>query len=64
MDRRKRISLNQRYLVFVAMAFMPALSGCLWSTFHLKGEVDATKGVEDPPPKVEEEKEPSDLSVR
>lgn len=34
-------TLKTRYLIYVILAFMPSLSGCLLQSLHIKGEVDA-----------------------
>lgn len=47
MYRRRPLSTKGRYLAYVLIAFMPALSGCLWQSFHLKGEIDAEGPVEE-----------------
>lgn len=32
---------TNRYLIYVILAFMPSLTGCLLQSLHIKGEVDA-----------------------
>lgn len=34
--------VTRKWLLYTLLAFVPSLSGCSLSDFHLKGEIDAT----------------------